>query len=111
MSAPTAGSTIAIQPDAVEALAAELAALSSELSDDAALCRTAAGSLDAALAGEEGWAARSAATGWAALSDVVAGRCASVAGILVAAVASYRAVDAALASGISATPGERVGGR
>jgi hypothetical protein len=102
---------MSIQPAAVEGLAAELAALSAELSDDAALCRSAAGSLYAALAGDEGWAARSAAAAWAVLSDVVAGRCTAVAGILVAAVASYRTEDAALAAGISATPGERRGGR
>jgi hypothetical protein len=110
MSAPTA-STIAIQLDAVEALAAELGALSAELSDDAALCRSAAGSLSAALSGNEGWEASSAATAWAVLCDVVAGRCGSVAGILGAAIASYREADADLATGISATTGERGGRR
>jgi hypothetical protein len=112
MSAPTAGPTIAVQFDALDALAAELAALARELSDDAALCRATATSLYAALVGEEGWAAGSAATAWAALAEAVAARSGAVAGTLVGAVAAYRAADAALASRIGAgTSHERVGTR
>jgi hypothetical protein len=112
MSAPPAAPTISIQLEAVEALAAELAALSGQLSDDAALCRSTAASLYAALSLDEGWAAGSAATIWAELAGVVADRSRAVARSLADAVAAYRTQDAALASAIgSDTPAEREGGR
>ncbi|MCW2701407.1 MAG: hypothetical protein JWQ45_2942 [Blastococcus sp.] len=111
MSAPTAGPTIAIQLDTVEALAAELAALSAELADDAALCRSAARSLYAALDGDAGLSAGSAATAWASLTDVVAARSGAVAGTLVGAASAYRIAEARRASRIAAeTPGARRGG-
>ena len=110
MSSPPADPTISVQLDAVQALAAELAVLSSQLADDAALCRSGAASLIQALAWDAGWAAGSAATAWATLTGIVAGRTEALAGPLVAAVASYRAADAELADDVrrASAPG---GGR
>jgi hypothetical protein len=110
MSSPPADPTISVQLDAVQALAAELAVLSSQLADDAALCRSGAASLIQALARDAGWAAGSAATGWATLTGIVADRTDAVAGTLVTAVASYRAADAELAGDVrrASAPG---GGR
>ncbi|MGZ4572983.1 MAG: hypothetical protein ACXVYC_18425 [Blastococcus sp.] len=90
-------SAISVQLDAVEALAAELAALAAELDDDAGLCRATAASLSTALGGDEGWAAGSAGSLWAALTGVIAARTRAVAGTLVAAMDAYRAADRALA--------------
>jgi hypothetical protein len=100
MSPPTAVPTIAVQLDAVESLAAELATLAAELSDEAALCHSTATSLYSALGGDEGWSAGSAATAWAAVGEVVAARTGAIAGTLVAAVGAYRAADAALSERI-----------
>jgi hypothetical protein len=100
MSPPTEDPSFSVQLDAVAALAAELAALAGELSDDAALCRSTATSLSSALVGEISWWAGSAATGWGALTEVVAARSAAVAGTLETAVAAYRADDLALAASI-----------
>src|SRR3954466_11824163 len=100
MSSSAADPTISIQLDTVQALAAELAVLSSQLADDAALCRSGAASLIQALARDAGWAAGSPATAWAALTGIVSDRTDAVAATLVAAVASYRAADAELADGM-----------
>jgi hypothetical protein len=100
MSSPTTEPTISVQLDTVEALAAELAILSSQLADDAARCRSGAAALFEGLARDVGWAAGSAATAWATLTGIVADRTDAVAGTLVAAVASYRAADAQLADGM-----------
>jgi hypothetical protein len=110
MSFPSADPTISVQLDAVQALAAELAVLSSQLADDAALCRSSAASLVQALAREAGWAAGSAATAWSTLTGIVSDRTEAVAGELVAAVASYRAADAELAHGMQ-RPSAPGGGR
>jgi hypothetical protein len=110
MSPPTDGPVITVRLDAVEALAAELSALAAELSDDAALCRSAATSLYSALSGDEGWSAGSAATAWASLADVVGARAGAVAGTLVSAVAAYRAADLALAERIAVGRSEKPGG-
>jgi hypothetical protein len=93
-------STISVQLDAVEALAAELAALAAELADDTDLCRSAARSLSGGLGGHEGWTAEAAATAWGALAAVVADRTVAVAATLTGATAAYRAADAALAHGL-----------
>ena len=95
-------STISVQLDAVEALAAELAALAAELDDDGDLCRSLAGALSAALDGHEGWTAGATATAWGSLAAVVAARTAAVAATLTRATAAYRAQDAALSEGIGA---------
>jgi hypothetical protein len=100
MSSSAADPTISIQLDTVQALAAELAVLSSQLADDAALCRSGAASLVEALARDVGWAADSAASTWATLAGIVADRTHAVAGTLAAAVASYRTADAELADGV-----------
>jgi hypothetical protein len=89
-------SPITVEPDVVDGLAAELAALAAELADDAALCRSTAASLDAALGGHEGWTAAAAGTAWASLAHVVADRADAVAVTLVAAMLAYRAADATL---------------
>jgi len=89
--------TVSVQLDAVQALGGELAELADRLAGDGPLCRSTAASLEAALAGSEGWAASVAATAWAGLVDVVASRCAAVAATLLAAVDAYRAADVALA--------------
>jgi len=112
MSAPPAAPTVSIQLEAVAALAAELATLSVQLSDDAALCHSTAASLHAALSGDVGQEAGSAATIWAELAGVVADRAGAAARCLRDAVASYRSEDAALAAAIVPDrPAERVGGR
>ncbi len=94
---------ISVQLDGVAALAAELAALALELGEDVRLCTSAAASLAAALSAEEGRRAVVAATGWSGLTRSLAERAGAVGATLDAAVASYRAADAALA--------ERIGGR
>lgn len=94
-------SIISVQLDAVQALAAELAALATELDHEAALCRSTAGSFATALPGEQGWAAADAATAWAGLTAVVADRSRAVALTLAAAVDSYRATDAVLSRRIA----------
>jgi hypothetical protein len=109
MSPPTDGPVITVRLDAVEALAAELAALAGELSDEAALCRSTATSLYSALSGDAGWSAGSAATAWAALAEVVGARSGAVAGTLVSAVAAYRAADAAMAERIAFARSEKPG--
>ena len=108
MSSPPAGPTISVRPDAVAALAAELATLAGELADDAAACRSAATSLHTAFPGEEGWATASAATAWAALTEAVAARTGAVADTVLAALSAYRTVDTAIASRIvdDATSGQ-----
>ena len=110
MSPPLAAPTFSVRPDAVEALAAELAALAGDLSEDGALCRSAATSLGTALGGDEGWSAGAAATAWAVLAEVVAARTGALAGTLVAAVAAYRSADLALAGRITTAPVASGGG-
>jgi hypothetical protein len=95
-------SPISVQLDAVDALAAELAALAGELDDDAGLCRSTARSFASALDGHEGWTAAAAATAWGSLTEVVAARTAAVAATLTSATAAYRAADTALSAGMSA---------
>jgi hypothetical protein len=95
-------STISVQLDAVEALAAELATLAVELDEDAELCRSQHGALSTALDGPEGWTAGATATAWGSLAAVVAARTAAVAATLTGAAAAYRAADAALSEGIGA---------
>ena len=95
-------STISVQLDAVEALAAELGGLAAELDDEADLCRSAARSLSSALHGHEGWTAGATATAWGSLVTVVAARTSAVAATLTRATAAYRAADAALSEEIGA---------
>ena len=108
-------STISVQLDVVEELAAELAALASELDGETDLCRATGRCLSTALDGHEGWTAGATATAWGSLAAVVAGRTAAVAVTLTRAAAAYRAADAALAAGMSAgippDPGPRAGPR
>ena len=95
---------ISVQLDAVEALAAELAALAVALAGEGPLCTSTAGSL-ASLGGPEGFTAYSAAWGWVSLVDALASRTGAVATTLSAAVAGYRTVDAQLAERVG--PGRR----
>ena len=94
---------VSIQLDHVETLAAELATLASCLSDDAALCSSAATRLRACLGGDEGWHAGAAATGWVELLELLRSRAAAVAGTLTAATESYRRADGALRERIAAS--------
>jgi hypothetical protein len=89
-------SIISVQLDAVQALAAELHALAAELDDEAALCRSTAGSLGAALPGEVGRLAADAGSAWSGLTGLLADRSRAVAATLAGAVDSYRATDLAL---------------
>lgn len=95
---------VSIQLDHVETLAAELAALACALSDDVTLCVSSASRLRASLAGDEGWHAGAAATGWAGLLQLLRSRSEAVASTLTAATGSYRAVDGALRERIAASP-------
>jgi hypothetical protein len=90
-------SIISVQLDEVSALAAEIAALGAELDERAHLCRGAATVLADALGGIEGWTASGVAVAWSSLVALVADRAGAAAGTLVAAVAAYRAADAAMA--------------
>jgi hypothetical protein len=100
-------SPITVEPDAVDGLATELAALARELSDEAQLCRSTATSLHTSLGGPEGWTAGAAGTGWASLARVLADRGSAVADTLRAAMAAYRAADDCRAGQLSAPAGER----
>jgi hypothetical protein len=102
---------ITIQLDAVEALAAELAALARALGDDVRLCSSTAGSFAAALAGDDGWRARAAATAWSSLAELLADDAGAMATTLSGAVQSYRAADAGLAGAIDPGLGHRGGPR
>jgi hypothetical protein len=104
-------STISVQLDAVDALAAELTALATELGEEEGLCRSTAGSLSVALDGHEGWTAGATATAWGALTGVLAARTAAVATTLTGATAAYRAADAALSKGIGSREPGTVGPR
>lgn len=100
---------ITVQLDAVAALAAELAALAAELTDDPPSCDRSAGALDAALDGTAGVSARTAAATWGVLIGVVTEQVAATARSLSAAVESYRAADAGLGESIRvARPGMAV---
>jgi hypothetical protein len=108
MSSPVPAEAVLLRPEGVTALARELAALAAELSDDADLCRGAAGSLSVALDGDDGWTAGAAATAWAGLEDLLAGRADALAGILTGAVQAWLAADARIGAGIlSGWPGPR----
>jgi hypothetical protein len=101
MSAPTHISTaepVVVDPAALEALGAELAALAAELAGDAEHVRSLATTFPVALGGEEGWAACAAATAWASLKGVLAERARVIAGMLAGASAAYRAHDQALSA-------------
>lgn len=89
---------ISVQPDALAALAAELAALASALSTDGERCRSAAGVLDTALGGREGAAAAAVATAWGDLAGALADGTGAVAGTLRAAAAAYRGADEELSA-------------
>ncbi|MEX5719436.1 hypothetical protein [Geodermatophilus maliterrae] len=87
---------IAVRLDVVQALGEELAALAAELSGDVDLCRSTAVSLATAVSGSAAEQAGATGRAWATLvADVVAGAEAT-AGTLLAAVHSYRLLDAAL---------------
>ncbi|RBY77863.1 hypothetical protein DQ239_09015 [Blastococcus sp. TF02-09] len=96
-----------MQPEALDALADELAGLASALATDGDHCRAAAGALDAALGGREGAAAGAVATAWADLAGVLADGTAAVAGTVRAAASAYRCTDEELAGwfGPPALPG------
>ena len=88
---------ISVQPDALGALADELARLAAVLAADGDRCRSAAGTLDAALGGRDGAAAGAVAVAWAALAGALAEGTEAAAGTLRAAVLAYEAADEDLA--------------
>ena len=88
---------ISVHPEALTALADELARLASALATDGDRCRSAAGVLDAALGGREGAAAGAVATAWADLAGALADGTAAVAGTVRSAASAYRGADEQLA--------------
>lgn len=102
---------ISIQLDAVEGLAAELAALAGRLADDAWLCTSTAASFATALGGDDGWRGGAASTAWSSLLAVLGEGAGSLASTLHGAVAAYRAADAGLAADIDPGAGHRGGPR
>lgn len=97
MTSPSPPDSVLVHPQALAALADELTVLATELFDDADLCRGAAGSLSAALDGEEGWNAGAAATAWAALEEVLAEQTSAMARTVSGAVQAYLDEDARIA--------------
>ena len=91
---------ISVQPAALEALAAELAALAAELSHDADLCRSAAHSVTTALGGHEGRTARDCVAAWASLEEVLADGARSLGSTLSSTAARYADEDYTLAARI-----------
>jgi hypothetical protein len=89
--------SFSIQPEAVEALATELAVLAAELADEAGQVRASAASFPVALGGDEGWHAGATATAWGRLQEMLGARADAIADTLAAAADAYRAEDAALA--------------
>lgn len=98
MTTPAPAGAFTLVPGALLALADELASLSTELDDDVHAARWAAATVAPALDGEAGRAAGAAATAWASLEEVLAGRTLALAGMLRGAVAAYLAEDVALAA-------------
>ena len=94
---------LVVQLDALDALAAELAALGAELAADEVVCRSCARTLGVALSGPPGETAARAGLAWTALLAALAERTATVAAALSASVTSYRAVDAAVAGRVERT--------
>ncbi len=87
---------ISVQLDAVQELAAELAALATGLADETPPCASAAVSLTTALAGGTGEWAGGAARGWAGLVAALSDGAGTTAATLSSAVESYRRTDALL---------------
>ena len=100
---------VTVEPEALDALGAELTALAADLVEDADVSRIAAADLRLALAGPEGWSAGAAATAWGSLLDLLARQAGGLALRLSAAAAAYRAQDSATAARIGAgqTPAPR----
>ena len=104
MSAPVPAQTVVVEPAAVAALTAELSVLAGERFADASTCRVTATSISVALGALEGWQASAAATGWAALEDLLAERTQALAATMTAAVRAAVAADAALAGLVGRRP-------
>jgi hypothetical protein len=94
--------TVSVRPDALTALADELAALAADLAADADACGGAAALLAAGLGGEEGLVAAFAARGWGQLLDGLADGCRTMAGTLHAALEAYRNAEHDRAGSIDA---------
>jgi hypothetical protein len=104
-------STITVELDATAALAAELALLAAQLTDEQPLCRGAAAALLAALEGEAGVLAAGCAASWAELVGVLAERCAVTGRALGQAVGAYREAEADRAAQLAAASVLRQGPR
>ncbi|MGY1802781.1 hypothetical protein ACI78T_05805 [Blastococcus sp. SYSU D00922] len=97
MTSPSPTGSVLVHPQALAALAEELTGLAGELAYDVDRCRAAAGSLAAALEGEEGWAAGAAGTAWAGLEESLAERTSALARTVSGAVQAYLEEDARIA--------------
>lgn len=86
--------SIYIELRAVEDLAGELAALATELADEAHLCRSAAAMFATAADGELAASAAGLGDGWAGLVELMVEGAAAVAESLRAAARQYRMADA-----------------
>jgi hypothetical protein len=105
-------SPVTVQPDAVSAIADELAAMSGQLAAELPACRAAASMLEDGLGDDVGRRAARTARAWADLTDLLVDACATSAQGLRSAVESYRLLDAGLAADLGApTPSPRRGPR
>ncbi len=88
---------IVVQPDVLDALAADLLGLAADLSSGAGECDRAAGSMETAVDGPVGSRAASAGRSWSRLLESLSQHVATCATALHTVAAEYRAGDAALA--------------
>jgi hypothetical protein len=91
---------IVVQPDVLEALAADLLGLAADLSTEADECSRAAGSVETAVDGTVGSRAASAGRSWSRLLESLSQQVAAWSTALYTVAAEYRAGDAAMAQGL-----------
>jgi uncharacterized protein YukE len=88
---------IVVQPDVLDALAADLLGLAADLSTEADECSRAAGSMETAVDGSLGSRAASAGRSWSRLLESLSQHVVTCSTALYTVAAEYRAGDAALA--------------
>jgi uncharacterized protein YukE len=91
---------IVVQPDVLDALAADLLGLAADLSTEADECSRAASSMETAVDGAVGSRAVSAGRSWSRLLESLSQHVATWSTALYTVAAEYRAGDAALAQGV-----------
>lgn len=96
---------IAVQPDALDTLAADLLGLAADLSTEAGACSRAAGRMETAVGGTVGSRAASAGRAWSRLLESLSQHVATWSTALYTLAAEYRAGDAALAQGLGDATG------